>query len=178
MRFVPCAGSPEKIGRRNEERPPGGGRSGGRKGSGGVLLSHAVAHAVSSALRGLTAVFGMGTGVALSAKPPENRWLLLNQGKSRGRGRKRDVDTERINTRHYGQVERPISTSQLKALQPLHLSPINVVIYHGSSGRSHLGVGFPLICFQRLSVTDLATQRCPWQDNWYTRGQRIPVLSY
>ena len=83
-----------------------------------------------------------------------------------------------INPRHYGQVERPISTSQLKASQPLHLSPINVVIYHGSSGRSHLGVGFPLICFQRLSFTDLATQRCPWQDNWYTRGQCIPVLSY
>ena len=33
---------------------------------GDVLLSHAVAHAVSSAMRGLTAVFGMGTGVTLS----------------------------------------------------------------------------------------------------------------
>ena len=30
---------------------------------GGVLLSHAVARAVSSAMRSLTAVFGMGTGV-------------------------------------------------------------------------------------------------------------------
>ena len=30
---------------------------------GGVLLSHAVTHAVSSAMRSLTAVFGMGTGV-------------------------------------------------------------------------------------------------------------------
>ena len=112
---------------------------------------------------------GKATGKSLA--------LELNQGKSRGSGRKRR-GTEPINSRHYGQVERPISTSQLKALQPLHLSPINVVVYHGSSGRSHLGVGFPLICFQRLSVTDLATQRCPWQDNWYTRGQRIPVLSY
>jgi hypothetical protein len=37
---------------------------------GGVLLSHAVAHAVPSALRGLTAVFGMGTGVALSLWSP------------------------------------------------------------------------------------------------------------
>ena len=33
---------------------------------GGVLLSHAVARAVSLAMRGLTAVFGMGTGVTLS----------------------------------------------------------------------------------------------------------------
>jgi hypothetical protein len=39
---------------------------------GGFLLSHAVAHAVPSAPRGLTSVFGMGTGVALSTQPPEN----------------------------------------------------------------------------------------------------------
>jgi hypothetical protein len=31
---------------------------------GGDLLSHAVAHAVPSALEGLTSVFGMGTGVS------------------------------------------------------------------------------------------------------------------
>ncbi len=37
---------------------------------GNVLLSHAVPHAVPSALRGLTAVFGMGTGVALSLWSP------------------------------------------------------------------------------------------------------------
>src|SRR5438067_2340371 len=39
---------------------------------GGFLLSHAVARAVPSAPRGLTSVFGMGTGVALSTEPPEN----------------------------------------------------------------------------------------------------------
>ena len=37
---------------------------------GDVLLSHTVARAVPSALRGLTAVFGMGTGVALSLWTP------------------------------------------------------------------------------------------------------------
>ena len=88
------------------------------------------------------------------------------------------IQRDRINTRHYGQAERPISTSQLKALQPLHFSPINVVVYHGSSGRSHLEVGFPLICFQRLSFPDLATRRCRWRDNRYTRGRCFPVLSY
>src|SRR5215471_13124707 len=41
---------------------------------GGFLLSHAVARAVPSAPRGLTSVFGMGTGVALSTQPPENRF--------------------------------------------------------------------------------------------------------
>jgi len=39
-------------------------------------------------------------------------------------------------------------------------------------------VGFPLRCFQRLSLPCLATQHCPWQDNWYTSGTSNPVLSY
>src|SRR6202795_1419852 len=38
---------------------------------GGDLRSHTVARAVSSALRGLTSVFGMGTGVTLAVLPPE-----------------------------------------------------------------------------------------------------------
>ena len=37
-----------------------------RKNAGGGLLSHDLAIAVPSALTGLTTVFGMGTGVALS----------------------------------------------------------------------------------------------------------------
>ena len=36
-----------------------------------VLLSHTAARAVPSALKGLTSVFGMGTGVALSLSRPE-----------------------------------------------------------------------------------------------------------
>ena len=35
-----------------------------------------------------------------------------------------------------------------------------------------------LIGFQQLSPLNLATQRCPWRDNWYTRGLPFPVLSY
>ena len=45
-------------------------------------------------------------------------------------------------------------------------------------GKSHLEGGFTLRCFQRLSLPDLATQPCSWQNNWCTRGQSIPVLSY
>src|SRR5215472_12036147 len=44
---------------------------------GNYLVSHAVARAVPSALRGLTSVFGMGTGVTLSVRSPEN--LLRSQ---------------------------------------------------------------------------------------------------
>ncbi|PMP72831.1 MAG: hypothetical protein C0187_00925 [Calditerrivibrio nitroreducens] len=71
-----------------------------------------------------------------------------------------------------------MSTGQLNASLRLHTQPINVVVYNGSSGRSNLGAGFPLRCFQRLSIPNMATQLCPWQDNWCTRGSSIPVLSY
>ena len=40
--------------------------------AGDVVLSHTISRAVPSALRGLTTVFGMGTGVTLAAKPPTN----------------------------------------------------------------------------------------------------------
>ena len=39
--------------------------------SGGVLLSHAVTHVVSSALQVLTTEFGMGSGVTPAVWPPE-----------------------------------------------------------------------------------------------------------
>ena len=38
---------------------------------GSVLLSHAVAHAVPSALKVLTSEFGMGSGISPSTLPPE-----------------------------------------------------------------------------------------------------------
>ena len=46
------------------------------------------------------------------------------------------------------------------------------------SGRPNLGVGFGLRCLQPLSAPDLATQQCPWRDNWYTIDPDLPVLSY
>ena len=45
-------------------------------------------------------------------------------------------------------------------------------------GRSSLGQGFALICFQRLSTPDVATRRCSWRNNRHTRGLSLPVLSY
>ena len=46
---------------------------------GGFLLSHAVAHAVPSAQRSLTSVFGMGTGITSSLLPPGNPVIYINQ---------------------------------------------------------------------------------------------------
>ena len=45
-------------------------------------------------------------------------------------------------------------------------------------GRPNLEDGFPLRCFQRLSIPDVATRRCGWCHNRNTRGQSNPVLSY
>jgi hypothetical protein len=46
-----------------------------KKAFGDVLLSRPVSRAVPSALKSLTSVFGMGTGVASSPLPPKKRWL-------------------------------------------------------------------------------------------------------
>ena len=52
--------------------PPAAGADGGVgvEEAGGDVLSHRIAPAVPSALRGLTTVFGMGTGVSLAPWPP------------------------------------------------------------------------------------------------------------
>ena len=77
---------------------------------------------------------------------------------------------------------RLISIGQLHASQHFHLRPINDIVYVEpysiKDERSNLRESFTLRCFQRLSRPDVATQLCPWQDNWCTRGLSIPVLSY
>ena len=84
----------------------------------------------------------------------------------------------RPHARDLDQAERAISTSRLSVLPRLHPWPIDVMVYHGSSGRPGFEGGFPLRCLQRLSRPHLATRRCRWRDNRYTRGAFIPVLSY
>ena len=81
-------------------------------------------------------------------------------------------------TNESDQAERAISTGKLRALPRFHLRPIDVVVFHGSSGRTRFEVGFPLRCFQRLSRPHIATLQCGWRHNRSTRGASIPVLSY
>ncbi len=74
-----------------------------------------------------------------------------------------------------------VSTAQLKVSLPLHLRPINPVVYRGSLANAwnpHLEGGFPLRCLQRLSLPNLATQLWSWQTNWHTRGSSNIILSY
>ena len=46
---------------------------------------------------------------------------------------------------------RAISTGQLRPSPALHFLPIDVVVSHDPLWKSHLGDGFALRCFQRLS---------------------------
>ena len=73
---------------------------------------------------------------------------------------------------------RLISISQLHTLLRFHLWPIYDIVYVEPQWRSYLGESFTLRCLQRLSRPYIATQPCPWQNNWYTRGTSNPVLSY
>ena len=97
-------------------------------------------------------------------------------------------------------VCRYISTSRLNPSQGFHLKPINLVISedilphvaHNPQGIQlcsletlcyvrrlpYLELGFPLICFQRLSFPNVATEQCSWRNSSYTRGLFFPVLSY
>ena len=90
------------------------------------------------------------------------------------------VPTRGVTGMEHGsdQADRAISTGKLNALLRLHTRPINVVVFHGSSGRTRFEGGFPLRCLQRLSRPHIATLLCRWRDNRSTRGASIPVLSY
>src|SRR5690606_18993187 len=86
--------------------------------SGGVLLSQGISPQVPSALTGLTAVFGMGTGVTLSLWPPETCC-------------QRDVASRGLQSKHERKnpSPRPISTGRLNVLPRLHLRPMYVVVW-------------------------------------------------
>lgn len=126
-----------------------------------------------------TSVFGMRTGGATApnhqnarfnrprkaASIPIAKYAISNAGSIT-----RDFQSSRR--------DRRISTSRLNILRCVHLTPINVIISHGSITIPHLRVGFALICFQRLSAPDIATQRSPWRESWQTSGPFNSVLSY
>ena len=156
--------------------------------TGNVLLSQAVARQVSSALRNLTSVFGMGTGVASVLLSPDFRashfFILRISFKYYFDCTFKTEYFNYVNiflTFDHWSSGRPISIGQLNTLLHLHLRPIYVVVFHESyllRRKSFLVGGFALRCFQRLSLPYLATQLCPWQNNWCTSGTSIPVLSY
>ena len=124
-------------------------------------------YAVSWAMKSLTTEFGMGSGIPSSLWTPRKCPKCI-------------IDREGEVVRK--QASRAISIGQLNASRRLHLRPIDQVVYLGpsglASGSTYLKAGFPLRCFQRLSLPHIATLLCRWRDNRITRGASIPVLSY
>src|SRR4030095_3354724 len=68
------------------------------------------------------------------------------------------LNAERVHRKVKDRAERVISTPELNTFLCLHPEPINVVVCHDPSGKSHLGIGLALRCFHRLSFPNIATQ--------------------
>ena len=76
-----------------------------------------------------------------------------------------------------------ISTASLSRLPEVHVRPIKQVIFLwpypvDPVGNLILERASRLDAFSAYPVRTSATQRCSWQNNWYTGGPSIPVLSY
>ena len=158
-------------------------------GVGGFLLSHNLPVAVPSALAGLASGFGMGTGRFPAAighrqthRATSGCWCCVRYCVV-------DASDSDIYCLVVFVVNTPvnigcvclfwsISTSSLHTLRCVQVWPINPIVFGGPQMKPHLKTGFPLRCFQRLSLPYVANQRCPWRNNWHTRGTSVPVLSY
>src|SRR5258706_2343469 len=90
--------------------------------SGGDLLSQGVYPQVPSARAGLTAVFGMGTGVSPPPWPPGNLVSRLVSEHS-------IASTNVCNTVYVRSSPLPISTRRLNTSSCVHLRPIYLVVF-------------------------------------------------
>ena len=171
---------------------------------GGVLLSHNPTIAVPSAQSSLATGIGTGPGVPSTLKPPTQTFETNHPSHpTRGAGsvlRQTLYNKHKHNNHssfcgnHYSRritallncphnkcvffcvgVLVPVTSNTSPCSQPW---PINPIIYGEPQQKPHLKTGFPLRCFQRLSLPHVANQPCHWRDNWHTRGTSIPVLSY
>jgi len=65
--------------------------------------------------------------------------------------------------------EKNFSTKKLQFLQTLHISPINVRVFHEKKEFVLKKVS-RFICFQRFSCLNVASWQCSWPNNQSTRG--------
>ena len=171
---------------------------------GGVLLSHNPTIAVPSAQSSLATGIGTGPGVPSTLKPPTQTHLKQTTPTPLLKGAD-DVLCQTLYNKHKHNnhffflrqthapgntflcrphtlnvvfcvgVLVPVTSNTSPCSQPW---PINPIIFREPQQKPHLKTGFPLRCFQRLSLPYVANQPCPWRNNWHTRGTSVPVLSY
>ena len=171
---------------------------------GGVLLSHILSGAVPSPCQALASGFGMGSGRLTWAMAAANLQFFFPPSRGRGMvpgggpgtgGWTRCFVVPCLVTvlpvvrgsgrRGRRAVDCPssVSTGQLHPSRGFHVRPINHVFCMGTAApegawNPYLGAGFPLRCFQRLSLPNVANQPRHWRDDWHTRGSSTQVLSY
>ena len=188
------------------KEPPGAWRSTGGPCDGecgGVLLSHILSGAVPSPCQALASGFGMGSGRLTWAMAAANLqfffpplgWGMVPGGGPGTGGWTRCFVVPCLVTvlpvvrgcgrRGRRAVDCPssVSTGQLHPSRGFHVRPINHVFCMGTAApegawNPYLGAGFPLRCFQRLSLPNVANQPRHWRDDWHTRGSSTQVLSY
>ena len=174
-RGTPQASATKKTRLRDDPEP----------GSGKIRRRPTLPHgdrAVPSALEGLTAVFGMGTGVSPPLSPPETESGSNNRSSGqvvvREQASGSSAQAESVVKPHGHLV--PVSSTPYGASTPGLSTSSSSRGLQGpcGPGMPYLEVGFPLICFQRLSRPHIATRRCGWRHNRITSGASIPVLSY
>ena len=156
--------------------------AGAKKRPGSELFSQAQGQ-LSSPLGCLTSVFGMGTGVSTPPSPPDLLFSLsIDLSKSPYtlfHNRSWQVADVFISSDQVlGRLVPVNSAHRCASISGLSTSSSLRGLTSFQNGRSHLGVGFVLRCFQRLSLPCLATRLYHWRDNRCTRGRSIPVLSY
>lgn len=129
------------------------------------------------------------TGCDPSDESPEHNMRLYNNRKCPEKDIKKSTSGKRGIRRHFPnkksacntprgikprlaqeETRQRISTPRLNASLRFHLVPINLIISEEFQTIPHLEVGFPLRCFQRLSIPNIATRPCSWRNNRYTRG--------
>ena len=158
--------------------------------------------ALSSALERFTVLFGMGRGGstplwssdigrlrgACIGAPSLKGGCCGDTGRNDqhlGYGLRRCVQKHAVRqvrgyrVKPHGQLVR-VSSMDYSTYTPRLSTSWSRTTLKGSQapGKSHLKASFPLRCFQRLSLPHIATRRCHWRDNRYTRGASTPVLSY
>ena len=151
-----------------------------------MFYFHRKYNRLSSTLRRFTVLFGMGRSGATSLWSPDK---TLNFVRNRNEAgcvcpsiSKFSPTGEKLHgyrIKLHEQLVLVSSTPHSAYTPNLSTSWSRTTLQGGQASRkTYLQASFPLRCFQRLSLPDIATRRCHWRDNRYTRGQSTPVLSY
>jgi hypothetical protein len=119
------------------------------------------------------------SNMALNLCARSGLYRCIRRSDKQLRMRSRNLPTlDKLVVKPHGRLVSVSSTPYSASTSDLSTSLSRRGLQGLTAGIPNLGVGFPLICFQRLSLPHMATRRCGWRHNRYTSGASVPVLSY